>query len=140
MLAIIVKRSSPSLSNVFILSFINNTPTPNDFNSRVYWSVSTVFLANLETSFVIIRSIFPHLASLIIQLNSLRFFVLVPLIPSSGYILTNSHSGFFLIYSSKYAFWLSREFFWSSLSVDTLQYAAVFNIFIITLYFSDTFV
>ena len=93
LLAIIVKRNSASTSLESILSNMNITPTSNCLSFRVYESVSTVFLANLETSFVIIRSILPFIASAIISLNPTLFLVCVPLIPSSQYTSINSQSG-----------------------------------------------
>ena len=45
--------------------------------------LSTVFLANLETDFVMIKSMLPSNADLTILLNPSRCLVEVPLIPSS---------------------------------------------------------
>ena len=51
----------------------------------MYFRQSKVFLANRLIDFVIIISIFPASQSSIMRLNSLRFFVFVPEIPSSAY-------------------------------------------------------
>ena len=58
-LAMMVRRNSPSLSRVSMLSLRKSTPTPRAFRSRVMRRVSTVFLAKRETSLVRIRSIWP---------------------------------------------------------------------------------
>ena len=80
-----VNRNSPSCSNVFILSNSKYTPFPLDSSSLVNRKVSNVFLANLHTSFVKIRSYLSFKPSSIIALKSFLFLVDVPVIPSSVY-------------------------------------------------------
>lgn len=60
---------------------------------EIYRRVSTVFLANRETSRVIIILNLWALASLIISIKCGRFSADVPVMPSSTYCLTNVHSG-----------------------------------------------
>ena len=92
---------------------------------RIFWSKSTVLRANLEISFTTTMSNRPCSASAIMRRNSLRFFIFVPEIPSSAYRRTRV-SPVRSVYSAKNFFCASRLFNWSSLSVDTLQYAAIF--------------
>ena len=66
-----------------MFSFSKYTSTLFSFSWRTAVSVSTVFLANREMLFVMIKSIFPANASAIMRLNPSRFFVFVPLMPSS---------------------------------------------------------
>ncbi len=55
--AMMVSRSSPSSSfMVHMPSSVKYTSMPIRFKSRVCWRVSTVFLANLDTSLVTIKS------------------------------------------------------------------------------------
>ena len=61
-------------------------------NNSMVVRLSTVFLANLETLFVTIRSILPARASSIMVWNPMRFLMPVLLIPSSVYTETNSQS------------------------------------------------
>ena len=63
----------------------------------MYFKQSSLFLANRLIDFVIIMSMVPASQSSIMRLNSSRFLVLVPEIPSSAYMPANSHSGFFWI-------------------------------------------
>ena len=49
------------------------------------------------------------------------FFVEVPVMPSSAYTLYSSQSGCRAMYSLKYRLCASKEFDWSSLSVETRQ-------------------
>ena len=66
-----------------MLSFKKNTPTLLANNSCVYFILSTVFLENLDISFVNIKLNLPVFASLIILRKLSRLFTLVPDIPSS---------------------------------------------------------
>ena len=70
----IVNIISVSVSSVFIFSFSKITAIPSALRSRMYFRLSTVFLANLDKDFVRIMSIFRCLQSLIIFINSGRFF------------------------------------------------------------------
>lgn len=65
----------------------------------MYLRQSTVFLANLDIDLVIIISIFLALHLLIILLNSVLFFVEVPVIPLSANMPANFHLGSELIFS-----------------------------------------
>ena len=94
----IVMNNSPLLSNVSIFSFSNVTPTPFSLSLRTVVKVSTVLRAKRLTDLVMIRSILPAMASSIMRLKFLRFFVLVPEIPSSAYTSTNVQSGFSRIF------------------------------------------
>ena len=89
--------SSPSSENELMRSFSNRTSTPMDLRWRTVSKRSTVFLANRLIDLVIIMSMLPASQSSIIRLNSSRFLVLVPEIPSSAKIPENSHSSFFFI-------------------------------------------
>ena len=79
----IVTKSSPLESSVWMFSFSKNTSTPFALSSRSVTKVSTVFRAKRLMDFVTMRSIFPARASEIISLNPSLFFTLVPLMPSS---------------------------------------------------------
>ncbi len=93
-----VISSSPFPSSVRIFSFSKYTSIPFSFSFRTVVSVSTVFRANREMDFVMIRSIFPAMASATIWLKPSRFFVLVAEMPSSVNTFTNSHSSFDWMY------------------------------------------
>lgn len=60
----------------------------------MYFRQSGVFLAKRLMDLVMIISISPAIQASIMRLNSVRFLVLVPVIPSSANIPANSHSGF----------------------------------------------
>ena len=84
--AMMVSRSSPSSSfMVHMPSSVKYTSMPIRFKSLVCWRVSTVFLANLDTSLVTIKSKCPSFASSIIRTKFLRLAMEVPVIPSSIY-------------------------------------------------------
>ncbi len=83
--------------SVFIFSFSNITPMPKLFNSRTYSRQYAVFRAKRLIDFMITRSIFFFLHIQIIRLNSVRFLVWVPFMPSSANISARVHS-FFLVY------------------------------------------
>lgn len=94
-LAMIVSSTSPLESIVLIFSFSKKTGMFFSFSSRIYFRQSSVFRAKRLIDFVIIISILPAIHSSIIRINSLRFLVLQPLIPSSANIPASFHSGFF---------------------------------------------
>ena len=71
------------IEQLFKLSDKKYTITPCFNKYSVYLILSTVFLENLEISFVNIKSIFPKVASSIIFKKESRFLTAVPLIPSS---------------------------------------------------------
>ena len=50
--------NSVSISKVLIFSFSKIIPIPSSFKARIYFKLSTVFLANRDMDFVRIRSIF----------------------------------------------------------------------------------
>ena len=72
--------------------FSKYTSVPFSFSLRTFTRLSTVFRAKRLTDFVTIRSIFPARASRTISLKPSLLFVFVPLIPSSVYTFTNSHT------------------------------------------------
>jgi len=80
----ITNSISPFMVNVLMFSFSNMMATFFSFNKRTYFKVSKVFLANLDIDFVIIISIFPSRASLIIRWKSTRLLICVPDIASSA--------------------------------------------------------
>ncbi len=80
---IIVSRSSLSSSNVLMLSFWKNTPTPAPKSSRVYKIESSVFLAKRVISFVMIRSNIPAFPSSTMRWKSSRLLVVAADSPSS---------------------------------------------------------
>ncbi len=77
---------------VLIFSFSKNTDIPSAFSFRMVSMLSTVFLANLVTDFVMMISILPFSHSFIIRKNSSRFFTLVAVFASSAKIPTYSQS------------------------------------------------
>ena len=79
-----VIRTSPLASIVLIDSFSNRTGMFISLSCLMYFKQSNVFLANRLMDLVIIISMLPALQSSIIRLNSSRFLVLVPEIPSSA--------------------------------------------------------
>ena len=79
-----VIRNSLDSVRVLMFSFSKYTPIPLAFSRRTVSRQSTVFRAKRERDFVMIRSIWPRLQAVIIFLNSVRFFMLVPEIPSSA--------------------------------------------------------
>ena len=120
----IVKTNS-LLPILVMLAVRNCVSIPRDFSLRTLCKRSTVFLANREMSFTTTISNKPFSASASIRWNSLRFLILVPEIPSSAYNLIRL-SPVRLVYSRKNSFCVSKLLSWSSLSVDTRQYAAIF--------------
>lgn len=60
---------SPCSVKVLIFSFSKITAIPLSFKRRTYCRISTVFLENRDTDFVIITSIFPSIQSCIILWN-----------------------------------------------------------------------
>jgi len=66
-----------------MFSFSKYTPMPFAFRSRTVSRQSTVFLAKRERDLVMMRSMCPRLQAVIILLNCVRFFRLVPEMPSS---------------------------------------------------------
>ena len=82
--AIMVIRISPLASIVFLDSFSNMTGIFMSLSSLMYFRQSRVFRANRLMDLVIIISILPALQSSIMRLNSSRFLVLVPEMPSSA--------------------------------------------------------
>ena len=96
-----VSRSSPSSSfMVHMPSSVKYTSIPIRFKSLVCWRVSTVFLANLDTSLVTIKSKCPSFASSIIRTKFFRLDMEVPVIPSSIYRRYSTQSGCLSIRSS----------------------------------------
>ena len=91
--------NSVSVSSVLIFSFSKMMPIPIPFNARMYFRLSSVFLANREMDFVRIRSIFFWRHLRIIRLKSSRFLVDVPEIPSSAKMPAIVHSGLVMILS-----------------------------------------
>ena len=77
-----------------MFSFSKKTSTPFSLSCRMVTRLSTVFRAKRLTDLVRMRSIFPARASSIILLKPSRFLVFVPVIPSSEYTSTKTHSGF----------------------------------------------
>ena len=71
------------MSKVLIFSSSKYTPIFLSFKSLTYLRVSTVFLANLETDLVNIKSNLSLTASFIILMKPSLLVILVPLIPSS---------------------------------------------------------
>ena len=94
-----VRSTSPFESIVFMDSFSKKTGIFFSLSCRIYFRQSNVFRAKRLIDFVIIMSMFPAIHSSIIRLNSSRFFVLVPVIPSSANMPARVQSGFFEIYS-----------------------------------------
>ena len=68
-------------------------------SSRMYFRQSSVLRANRLIDLVMIMSMFPAWHSSIMRLNSSRFLVFVPVIPSSANMPASTHSGFLEIYS-----------------------------------------
>ena len=108
-----------------IFAVRNCVSIPSAFSFRTLCNKSTVFLANREMSFTTTMSNKPFSASASIRWNSLRFLIFVPEIPSSAYNLIRLSPVRF-VYSKKNSFCVSKLLSWSSLSVETLQYAAMF--------------
>lgn len=81
-----VIRTSPLESIVLMDSFSNQTAMFFSFSGRMYFRQSSVLRANRLMLLVMTMSMFPAMHSSIMRLNSSRFFVLVPLIPSSAKI------------------------------------------------------
>ena len=94
-----VRINSVSISMVLIFSFSKITPIPSSRSARIYFRLSSVFLANREMDFVRIRSIFFWRHLRIIRLKSSRFLVDVPEIPSSAKMPAIVHSGLVMILS-----------------------------------------
>lgn len=94
-LAMMLSSTSPLESIVLMFSFSKKTGMFFSFNSRIYFRQSSVFRAKRLMDFVMIMSILPAMHSSIMRMNSLRFLVLQPLIPSSANIPASSHLGFF---------------------------------------------
>ncbi len=94
-----VIRTSPLASIVLMDSFSNQTAMFLSLRSRIYLRQSRVFRAKRLMLLVMTMSMFPAMHSSIMWLNSSRFFVLVPLMPSSAKIPASFHSGWLLIYS-----------------------------------------
>jgi hypothetical protein len=69
-----------------MFSFSKITPIPLLLRVRITLRQSTVFRANREADLVRIMSMRPRLQAAIIRLNSVRFFMLVPVIPSSAVV------------------------------------------------------
>ena len=88
-----VMRNSLDSVSVLIFSFSKMTPIPLAFSIRTVSRQSTVFRTKRERDFVRMRSIPPRLQAVIIRLNSFRFFILVPVIPSSAKIPASSQFG-----------------------------------------------
>ena len=74
--------------------FLKITPMPLTRSIRTISRLSTVFRAKRERDLVRIRSMRPRLQAAIIRLNSVRFFMLVPVMPLSAKIPAISQSGF----------------------------------------------
>ena len=79
-----VMRNSLDSVRVLMFSFSKYTPMPFAFRSRTVSRQSTVFLAKRERDLVMMRSMCPRLQAVIILLNCVRFFRLVPEMPSSA--------------------------------------------------------
>ena len=79
-----VIRNSLDSVRVLIFSFSKITAMPLAFRVRITLRQSTVFRANLDADLVRIMSMRPRLQAAIMRLNSARFFMLVPLRPSSA--------------------------------------------------------
>ena len=79
-----VSRTSPLASSVLIASFSKKTAMFLSFSCRMYFRQSRVFLAKRLIDLVTTISTLPAMQSSIRRLNSSRFFVLVPEIPSSA--------------------------------------------------------
>ena len=88
-----VMRNSLDSVSVLMFSFSKNTPMPSPFSIRTVSRQSTVFRAKRDKDFVMIMSIRPRLQAVSILLNSVRFFRLVPEMPSSAYSPAISQSG-----------------------------------------------
>ena len=80
----IIKSTSPLASRLSIFSFSKATPIPSSLSSRTYFKQSSVFLEKRLMDFTMILSTLPFRQSAINLLNSVRFLVLVPEIPSSA--------------------------------------------------------
>ena len=87
--AMIVIRTSPFASSVFIFSFSKKTAMFRSFSSLVNFRQSTVFREKRLIDLVRIMSIFPARQSAIMRLKDSRLAVLVALIPSSAYTSTS---------------------------------------------------
>ena len=91
------------------------------------WSLRTQpmqsrrFLANRDTDFVMIASIFPAIASFIIFRKPGLCAVLVPEKPSSTYVPKYSQFGFSFIFFRYSFFCISMEMTWPTSSVETRQ-------------------
>ena len=81
-----VIRNSLDSVRVLMFSFSKITPMPWAFSSRTIFRQSTVFRANRDRDLVRIMSMRPRLQAAIIRLNSVRFFMLVPVMPSSAIV------------------------------------------------------
>ena len=79
-----VSISSPSALMEWMFCSSKYTSTSIDFNSRTVWSSTTVFRANREIDFVMMRSMFPARHSTSSRWNSVRF-SFVPVSASSAY-------------------------------------------------------
>ncbi len=79
----IVISSSPFESKVYMFSFSKKHSTPCSLSFLIVTKVSTVFLAKRDIDLVTIKSTLPSSASAIILLKPSRFFVDVPVTPSS---------------------------------------------------------
>src|SRR5690554_5333892 len=76
--AMMVKMSSLFGSNVHKFSFSKYTSTPLSLSFLTNEIVSCVLREKREMDFVMMRSILPSKASVIIRLNSVRLFELIP--------------------------------------------------------------
>ena len=94
-----VSSTSPLESIVLMDSFSKKTGIFLSFSSRIYFRQSRVLRANRLIDLVMIMSMFPAWHSSIIRLNSSRFFVLVPVMPSSAKMPASTQSGFLEMYS-----------------------------------------
>lgn len=126
-----VNCSSPFLTfMVHTPSLMNYTSMPIRFKSLVCWRVSTVFLANLDTSLVVIRSKCPSLTSSTIRAKFFRLAIEIPSIPSSYgisdtkiyiYFLSNTYINWLAnIICSKASLFVHERFLWA----DGFLYAA----------------
>ena len=93
-----VIRNSLDSVKVLMFSFSKITAMPLALRARITLRQSTVFRANREADLVRIMSMRPRLQAAIIRLNPVRFFMLVPVIPSSAKIPAISQSGFSSIF------------------------------------------
>ena len=79
-----VRSTSPFASIVLIFSFSKYTEMFFSFSCRMYFKQSSVLRANRLMDLVMTMSILDAMQSSIMRLNSSRFLVLVPEIPSSA--------------------------------------------------------